>query len=164
MNLKYLEWLVFGFYAVVSLAVPYALFYLIPFKLKFFEEKKPSGFWEELPFVDRFSLALLLFNFLIGTGLLFISSFLYCFFSIEELYTLFRRLSQNTSRFFPLRHLFHNTSCFFLDHIVYGFLFLIFGYFALGLFRRAGFLFSFIVFLIALGGWILIVSGFYGGG
>ena len=154
MNLKYLEWLVFGFYAVVSLAVPYALLYLIPFKLKFFERKESKEFseiWEELSFIDRFSLAMLIFNFSIGIDLLFFSDIFYCLFGVRELYPILRRLG-------------NTVSCFFLEYVVYGFLFLVFGYFALGLFRRAGFLFSFIVFLIALGGWILIVSGFYGGG
>jgi len=154
MNLKYLEWFVFGFYAVVSLSVPYALLYLIPFKLKFFERKESKEFseiWEELSFIDRFSLAMLIFNFSIGIDLLFFSDIFYCLFGVRELYPILRRLG-------------NTVSCFFLEYVVYGFLFLVFGYFALGLFRRAGFLFSFIVFLIALGGWILIVSGFYGRG
>jgi len=141
-------------YVVVSLAVPYALFYLVPFKLKFFERKESKEFsdiWEELSFIDKFSLAMLVFNFAIGMALVFFSDIFYCLFGVKGLYPILRRLS-------------NTVSCFFLEHVVYGFLFLIFGYFALGLFRHAGFLFSLLVFLIALWGWVLIVSGFYRGG
>ena len=139
------------FYIVVSLAVPYALLYLIPFKLKFFKKKTPSEFWEEFSLIDRFSLAMLVFNFAVGITLVFFSDVFYCFFGVRELYPILRELSGGTT-------------CFFLEHVVYGFLFLVFGYFALGLFRRAGFLFSFTVFLIALGGWVIMVSAFYRGG
>jgi len=139
------------FYIVVSLALPYALLYLLPFKLKFFKEEKPSEFWEELPFIDRFSLAVLVFNFAVGMTLVFFSNIFYCLFGVREFYPILRGLSGDTT-------------CFFLGHVVYGFLFLVFGYFALGLFRRTGFLFSFTVFLIALGGWVILVSGFYRGG
>ncbi len=150
MDAKIPEWLALGFYAVISLSVPYALLYLIPFKLKFFEEKKPSEIWEELSFVDRFSLATLLFNFFIATFLLFSSSVLYCFFGVKKIYPILRE--------------FRYTSCFFLEQVLSGILFLIFGYTSLGLFRRAGFLFSFPVFLITLGGWIIIVIDLFKSG
>ncbi len=71
----------------------------------------------------------------------------YCLLGVNELYLVLR--------------VFRATTCFFLDYLVTGVLSLIFAYITIALLRREGFLFSFIVFLIALGAWVIIVLDLY---